>query len=116
MLVWPKKAEHYKIKKILSYIRMGKEILMFEDIEIERNKVYHHKTPIFWGNVDIEKVFVSNTISFSEKNYKYFIGYLHNDNKVKPLHIMLPKAFWLCKKLSWTNKMDLSFWLKMITY
>ena len=25
-----------------------------------------------------------------KKNYKYFVGYLHNDNKVKPLHIMLP--------------------------
>ena len=27
---------------------MGKEILTFEDIEIEKNKFYHHKTPIFW--------------------------------------------------------------------
>ena len=27
-----------------------------------------------------------------KKNYKYFIGYLYNDNKVKPLHIMLPKT------------------------
>ena len=26
-----------------------------------------------------------------KKNYKYFIGYLHNDHKVEPLHIMLPK-------------------------
>ena len=42
-------------------------------------------------DVDIEKVYVSNKISFGEKNYKYFIGYLYNDNKVKPLHIMLPK-------------------------
>ena len=31
-------------------------------------------------------------ISSSEKNYKYFIGYLYNDYKVKPLHIMLPKT------------------------
>ena len=37
------------------------------------------------------KVLVSNKISFDEKNYKYFIGYFHNDNKVKPLHIILPK-------------------------
>ena len=43
-------------------------------------------------DVDIEKVLVSNKISFGEKNYKYFIGYLYNDNKVKPLHIMLPKT------------------------
>ena len=42
--------------------------------------------------VDIEKVLVSNKISFGEKNYKHFIGYLYNVNKVKPLNIMLPKA------------------------
>ena len=27
-----------------------------------------------------------------KKNYKYFIDYLYNDHKVKPLHIMLPKT------------------------
>ena len=27
-----------------------------------------------------------------KKNYKYFIGYLYDDYKVKPLHIMLPKT------------------------
>ena len=38
------------------------------------------------GDVDIEKVLVSN------KNYKYYIGYLYNGNKVKSLDIMLPKT------------------------
>ena len=41
---------------------------------------------------DTEKVLVSNKIYFCEKNYKYFIDYLYNDHKVKPLHIMLPKT------------------------
>ena len=27
-----------------------------------------------------------------KKNDKYFIGYLYNDNKVNPLHKMLPKT------------------------
>ena len=40
----------------------------------------------------IEKVLVSNKTSFGEKNYKHFIGYLDNGNKVKPLNIMLPKT------------------------
>ena len=53
---------------------------------------YHHKAPIFWGDANIEKVLVSNKNSFGEKNYKYFIGYLYNDNKVKPLHRMFPKT------------------------
>ena len=26
-----------------------------------------------------------------KKTYKYFIGYLYNNHKVMPLHIMLPK-------------------------
>ena len=71
---------------------MGKEIWTFGSIEIEKNKFYFYKTPIFLKDADIEKVLVSNKISFGEKNYKYFIGYLYNDNKVKPLHIMLPKT------------------------
>ena len=40
----------------------------------------------------IEKVLVSNKISFGEKNYKCFIGYLYNNHKVKPLYIMYPQA------------------------
>ena len=43
------------------------------------------------GDVDIEKVLVSNKIFFGEKNYKYFIGYLYN-HKVKSLHIIVPKT------------------------
>ena len=72
---------------------MGKEILTFGDIEIEKiSFIVRHKTLTLLRDVDIEKVLVSNKISFGEKNYKYFIGYLYNDNKVKPLHIMLPKT------------------------
>ena len=66
---------------------MGKEILTFRNIEIEKNKFYRNKTPIFLKDVDIEKVLVSNKISFGEKSYKYFIGYLY-----KPIHVMLLKT------------------------
>ena len=71
---------------------MDKEFLTSGNIEIERNKFYHHKTLIFLENADVGKVLVFNKISIGEKIYKYFIGYLHNDNKVKPLNIMLPKT------------------------
>ena len=53
-------------------------------------KNYGNKVCIFFKDVDIEKVLVSNNISCGEKNYKYFIGYLYNDYKVNPLN-MLPK-------------------------
>ena len=35
---------------------------------------------------------LSDKTSSGEKNYKYFIGYLYNDNTVKALHKMLPKT------------------------
>ena len=71
---------------------MSNKILMFGDIAIEKNKFYLYKSPFTLRGVDIEKVLVSPKISFGEKNYIYIIGYLHNDNRVKPLHIMLPKT------------------------
>ena len=68
---------------------MSNKILMFGDIAIKKNKFYLYK---FYLSVDIEKVLVSPKISFGEKNYIYIIGHLHNDNRVKPLHIMPPKT------------------------
>ena len=55
------------IKNLLLYIKMGKEILTFGNIEIEKNKFSHHKIPILGGDVDIEKVLVSNKILFGKK-------------------------------------------------
>ena len=46
----------------------------------------------FLEDVAIEKVLVSNKISFGVKSYEYFFGYLDNNHKIKPLHIMLPKT------------------------
>ena len=71
---------------------MGKEILTFANIEIETNKFCCNKIPIFLKDADIETVLVSKKIYFDKKNYKYFIGYLYHDNKVKSLHIMPPKT------------------------
>ena len=50
------------------------------------------KVLFFLEDVDIKKLLVSNKISSGKKNYKFFIGYLHDDDKVKSLHIMLPKT------------------------
>ena len=71
---------------------MRKEILIFGDIKVVKDKFYCHKSTIFKKDVDIEKVLVSNKISCAEKKYKYFIGYLYNDHNIKLLHIMLPRT------------------------
>ena len=65
---------------------MGKQIWTFGDIEIEKKKFFsRHKAPIHLKNVDIEKALESNKTYFGKKSYKYFIGYLYNDNKVQSL-------------------------------
>ena len=61
-------------------------------LKLKKNKFYHSKTPTSLKDVDIKKVLVSNKISFGEKNYKYFTGYLYDNHKVKSLHKMLPKT------------------------
>ena len=58
-----------------SHIKMGKYILTFADIKIEKDKFCRLKIPIFIEDVDIEKVSVSNKIYFGKKSYKYFISY-----------------------------------------
>ena len=45
---------------------MGYEILTFGDFEIEKF-FYRNETRIFLKNVDIEKVLISNKISFGGK-------------------------------------------------
>ena len=51
----------------LSHIKRSKEILTLGGIEIAKNKFYHNKTPIFLKDVNIEKLLVSEKISFGEK-------------------------------------------------
>ena len=48
---------------------MGKEILRFGDIKIEKSKFYHHESPASLRDVDIEKVLVSNKTSSGKKNF-----------------------------------------------
>ena len=57
-----------KHSNLLSYVKMGKEILTFGDTEIEKHKFYHYKSPTFLLDVDIENILVSNNISSVVKN------------------------------------------------
>ena len=58
---------------------MGKELIMFADIKIEKHKFDCYKNPNCLEHVDIDSVLVSNKISSDEEDYKYSIGYLHGD-------------------------------------
>ena len=77
---------------------------MFGNIKINKTKFYRNKTPILLKDVDIEKVLVSNKISFGEKNYKYFTCYWYDNHKVKSLYIMLPRTSTYVKRYDGQTK------------
>ena len=60
--------------------------------EIEKNKFYCNRTPIFLKDGDIDKVLVSNRISSGEKALNTLFFYFYNDQKVKPFYIIFPKT------------------------
>ena len=54
---------------------MDKKNIKFGDTEIEKYKFHQHKAPISINKIDFNKIVVSNKVSFSKKDFKYFIGY-----------------------------------------
>ena len=51
------------------------KIIIFGDIETEKQKFHQHKKPISIKNIEINKITVSNKARFSKKGFMYFIGY-----------------------------------------
>ena len=54
---------------------MDKKVIKFGDTEIEKHEFHQHKSPILRNNIDINKIVVSNKVSFGKKGFKYSIGY-----------------------------------------
>ena len=52
---------------------MEKTIKNFLDIEVNKPKFHQHKRHISTKNIDINKIIVSNKVSFGQKRFKYFI-------------------------------------------
>ena len=53
---------------------MDKKI-KFDDIEIKKYKFHQHNRRISIDTIDVNKIVVSNKISFGKNDFKYLIGY-----------------------------------------
>ena len=60
---------------------MDKKIIKFDETEIEKYKLHKNKNPILINNIDINKIAVSNKVSFGKNDFKYFINY-NNSKKI----------------------------------
>ena len=77
MLIELKNVNIIYIKKIFLkvYVKMKKTIIKLDDVEIKKKQKKHqHKKLISRKMVGINKIVVSNKVSFSNKGFKYFIG------------------------------------------
>ena len=60
---------------------MSKEIIVLDNIEIEKRKFYHHKNLVMLQDVDIDNILICSIASFLAQYFQ--------------------KKFCLCKKLWW---------------
>ena len=74
--------------------------------------IFHrYITAIFLNIVDIDNKLISKKISFREENYKYFLGYIDADYKIKPFSIILPNTSAYIKSYDTKTKW-MSFFIK----
>ena len=64
---------------------MGKNIIKFDDTEIEEYKFHQYKSPISIKDIDINERVLSNKFPFGKQDFEYFIGY--KDNKKLDLYV-----------------------------
>ena len=69
---------------------MDQKIIKFNDTEIEKYKFHQYKSPVSIDNIGVNKIVVSNKISFGKNGFKHFIDY-NNAEKYRPLWIFFPK-------------------------
>ena len=70
---------------------MSKQTLKFNDIEMSKKDFYASKQAIPLNLVNINNIVLSYRIKRNNDSYKYFIGYLHDDDVIRPLCIILPQ-------------------------
>ena len=70
---------------------MTKQTLKFNDIVVNKKGFYDSKQAIPLNSVNTNNVIISYKVKHSDDSYKYFIGYPHDDDVIRPLCIILPQ-------------------------
>ena len=68
---------------------MSEQTLNFGEIVVDKRLFHSCKQAITLYSLEITKILVSNKYRHSEDSSKHYIGYLHDDDIVRPLCIIL---------------------------
>ena len=70
---------------------MSEQKLKFGDIVVNKNEFHASKQAIALNLVKTGKILLSYKFKHSDDGFKYFIGYLNDDDVIRPLCIILPQ-------------------------
>ena len=66
------------------------QTLKFDHIVVNKKDFHASKPAIVLDLVESSRIFVSEKLKHNENGFKHFIGYLHIDDVIRPLYIVLP--------------------------
>ena len=61
---------------------MEKEILVSGNIAIDKCKFHYPKNPVWIKDVDIDKILISNKVSFGKNGYNFVACYKYNEKVI----------------------------------
>ena len=70
---------------------MTKQTLKFGNTVVNKKEFYASKQAIASNLVNANKIVISYRIKRSDNDFKYFIGYLHDDDVIRLLCIIFPQ-------------------------
>ena len=70
---------------------MSEQTLKLCDIVVNKKEFHASKQAIALNLVKTNKIVVSDKFKYRDDGFKYFISYLHDDDVIRPLCIVLPQ-------------------------
>ena len=70
---------------------MSEQTLKFGDIVVNKREFHESKQAIALKLVDTSQIVASDKFKHTDDGSKHFIGYLHDDDVIRPLCIILPQ-------------------------
>ena len=87
---------------------MSSSSIIFDDKKIKKNIFYRSRKPFNVSDIDVNKIVISKEIIYETKSsLKYFIGYIDEDNVIRPLLLKLPQMIGYLKEFNDSMTMSL---------
>ena len=82
--------------------------IIFDDKKIKTHIFYRSRKPFNKSDIDVNKIVISKEVVYGTKNsLKYFIGYIDEDDLIRPLFLKLPQMIGYLKEFNDNMTMSL---------